>query len=463
MTIRVEQKRNFRAPLPVARPRGWCSGPPHSSLRRTQTRYWRTCGVPRRRPEHGTGEARCAGRGSGLPAGPQPDFLRSSPPGRGESRPSAPGHPAGGYAVAEPPGVSPQPLSPPGQALSGRAAQARAPEQPGARRPTRYRALRRPAAGAGARRTRSAGSDRRLALARHGGNQRFGLRHLLLQRARGAAAVRRAGARGGSRAAGRDVLRDPGARDLDRPRIPRLGARVCAGVAVGLRGQLGDAALGATPVPGGGAAGARAARYRLHCSRLWLVPGTARRAQGAHPLVRLRGLPSGAVGQGRATAHAALHRGGRDGRQTCSGDPPHRHRQVALLPDSGPVPLRQDRRAHGGDLAARRAHGRSGGGAGGARHRRLRRHQRIAVPARAGRCARPGQARGRGHPHHLAGAAPQPKLAPGARPARDRRLGAGRSALPVEVGATTSGPTTATWGASSARRRERSRFHRCCA
>ncbi len=49
-----------------------------------------------------------------------------------------------------------------------------------------------------------------------------------------------------------------------------------------------------------------------------------------------------------------------------------------------------------------------------------------------------------------------PKLAPRSRPARDRRLGAGRGPLPVEVGTRLSGPTTATWGASSARRRARS-------
>ena len=57
----------------------------------------------------------------------------------------------------------------------------------------------------------------------------------------------------------------------------------------------------------------------------------------------------------------------------------------------------------------------------------------LSLPERARR-ARPGAARGRGHSHHLPGAASQPKLAPRARPARDRRLGAGRGALPVEVG-----------------------------
>ena len=55
----------------------------------------------------------------------------------------------------------------------------------------------------------------------------------------------------------------------------RLGAGLCAGVAVGGREQLGDAAVGALPVPGGGAAGAPAARYSLHGFGVRLVPRAA--------------------------------------------------------------------------------------------------------------------------------------------------------------------------------------------
>ena len=43
---------------------------------------------------------------------------------------------------------------------------------------------------------------------------------------------------------------------------------------------------------------------------------------------------------------------------------PTGHRQVALLPDPRDLPLRQDRRSDGGDLAPRRAHGGPGGGTG---------------------------------------------------------------------------------------------------
>ena len=44
----------------------------------------------------------------------------------------------------------------------------------------------------------------------------------------------------------------------------RLAAGLCAGMAVGIRGQLGHASLGSISVSGGGAVGAQAARRRLH-------------------------------------------------------------------------------------------------------------------------------------------------------------------------------------------------------
>ena len=152
-------------------------------------------------------------------------------------------------------------------------------------------------------------------------------------------------------------------------------------------------------------------------------------------MVRLRGLPTDTARREHATAHAAFHRRGRNGREARSGGPAHRYRQVAVLPDSGTVPLPQYRCPDRGHIAPGGADGGSGGGAGGSRHRRLRRHQRSAVTARAGERPRPGEARGRGHSHHLAGAAPQPVATPGARPARDRCLGAGRGTLPFQVGA----------------------------
>ena len=73
-----------------------------------------------------------------------------------------------------------------------------------------------------------------------------------------------------------------------------------------------------------------------------------------------------------------------EGREACSRDSAHRRRQVALLPDPGPVPLRRDRRPHGDDLTPGRVHGGPGGGAGGARYRLVHRHQRTAAAARAG-------------------------------------------------------------------------------
>ena len=86
------------------------------------------------------------------------------------------------------------------------------------------------------------------------------------------------------------------ARDPERSRPPRLGAGLCACMAVGVRGQLGDASLGPAPVSGGGTAGTPPARHRLRRPRLRLVPGTPRRAQRTLPLVRLPQLPSGAEG-----------------------------------------------------------------------------------------------------------------------------------------------------------------------
>ena len=67
-----------------------------------------------------------------------------------------------------------------------------------------------------------------------------------------------------------------------------LGTGLRAGVAVGGRGQFGDAALGATPVSRGGPAGPETTGHGLRRFRLRLVPGTARRPGRAEPVVRLR-------------------------------------------------------------------------------------------------------------------------------------------------------------------------------
>ena len=205
-------------------------------------------------------------------------------------------------------------------------------------------------------------------------------------------------------------------------------------MAVGGGGQLGDAALGGPPVPGGWTAGAPAAGHALRRRRLRLVPGTPRRPQGAHPLVRFQGFSPRTGGRQR-TSDAAIHRRGRHGGTARARNSAHGHREVALLPDPGPVTLRQDRCADGGNLAPGGADGGSGGGAGGTRDRLVRGRQRAAVHARAGRRAGPGPAGRREYSHRLAGTAPRPVSPPGPQPAPDRRLGARRGPLPVALGA----------------------------
>ena len=213
----------------------------------------------------------------------------------------------------------------------------------------------------------------------------------------------------------------------------RVGIGLCAGMAVRGRRQLGHAALGAPPVPGGRTAGAAAARLGLLGPRLRLVPGPPRSAQGTQAMVRLRRLQARARGR-RRMADAAHHRpGGHDG-SARPRDPAHGHGEVAVLPDPGAVTLRQDRRADGGDLAPGGAHGGPGGGTGGARHQLLRGGHRVAVHARARRRVGPGPAGRRGNPPRLTGAASRTFATPRPPPARDRRLGTGRGPLPVALG-----------------------------
>ena len=197
---------------------------------------------------------------------------------------------------------------------------------------------------------------------------------------RGAPAPGRRGPRNDRPPARRRSVRDPRTRGRLGSRDGRMGAGLRVGLALGRRRRFRHAALGAPPVPGSGTSGAPAPGHRLRRSRLWLVPGAARRPQGIEELVPLRRLPPGA-GVRRRASHAAGHRRDGDGGQARARHPAHRHGQVALLPDPRDLPLRQDRRADGGDLAPRRAHGGSGGGPGEAGDRGLRDGQRDALHA----------------------------------------------------------------------------------
>ena len=212
-----------------------------------------------------------------------------------------------------------------------------------------------------------------------------------------------------------------------------MGARLCAGMAVRGRGQLGHATLGPTPVPRSRGVGAPASGHALHGCRLLLVPGTARRPQGTQALVRLRRFSPGARGR-YGPPHAAGNRRSGHGRGKRPGHSPDGHRQVALLSNPRPLPVRQDRRTDRRHLAAGRPHGGPGDRPGETRDHVLRHDQRAALPPRAGRRARPGTPWGRQHPHRRAGATPQQNREPGTPTARGRRVGARRSALPLEVG-----------------------------
>ena len=181
-------------------------------------------------------------------------------------------------------------------------------------------------------------------------------------------------------------LRHPGARAGYRHCNGRLGAGVRAGLALGRRRRFGHATMGSPPVSQSRTPRAPAKRHRLHRPRLRLVPGAARCSQGAKALVSPhRRFPTGADLRRRAP-HAAGHCRRGHGRPARARHSAHRHGQVALLPNSRDLPLRQDRRADGGDLAPSRADGGPGGGAGEARDRVLCDGQRDALHARAGRC-----------------------------------------------------------------------------
>ena len=121
-------------------------------------------------------------------------------------------------------------------------------------------------------------------------------------------------------------------------------------------------------------------------------------------------------------------------RGPCARPAAHRRRQVALLPGSRAFPVRQDRRAHGGHLAAGRSHGGSGRGPRGPGYRFVRHGERHVVHAGARRRARPGALGRRRHCADIAGTIAQPLAATHARTAGDWRLGARRGALLVALG-----------------------------
>ena len=422
--------RALPAPLSLARPRGGQEGRPHPRLRGgTRGNGPR---LPRRRIGSATDEARRARRRRVVRSGPQPDRLRPAIPQGGEARPAA----------ADLPAVDTLRLSP-----------LAFPRNPYHRLVKHYQD-----GGLVRGRINDPELDARLALEVFG-EQREALRkaepgllaawHWLttpehdgvdsaldgfFSALRGAPRPVKAEAHVaiGRRLAG-DACATHARVAVAEADQRRLGAGLCAGLALGRGRRLGHAALGAPPVPGSGASGAPPPGHGLRRSRLRLVPGAPRCPQGDEALVRLRRFPAG-TGGGRRAPHAAGHRRRGDGGHACARHPAHRHRQVALLPDPRDLPLRQDRRADGGDLAPGRADGGPGGGAGEAWDRVLRDRQRDALHARAvpgaGACA----PRRRGHPPDRAGAAPQPLPAPGARPARDRRLGAGRGPLPLALG-----------------------------
>ena len=73
------------------------------------------------------------------------------------------------------------------------------------------------------------------------------------------------------------------------------------------------------------------------------------------------------------------------------------------------------------------------------------------------------RARGCRNPHHIARAASQRQRTPSLESTGNRRVGARRGPLSLEVGGTPSVPTIGTLGASYARGQGKSRFRRCCA
>ena len=127
--------------------------------------------------------------------------------------------------------------------------------------------------------------------------------------------------------------------------------------------------------------------------------------------------------------------GSSHGGQARAGNFAHGYGQILVLSDSRAVALRQNRRADGGDFALGGADGRPGDRPGGARDYfvRFSINGLLSMPERADALdrVRLGDV---GILIVVARAIAQPRLAQGAGTTRDRCLGAGRSALPVQMG-----------------------------
>ena len=120
--------------LPVPGPGGRRTGRPHPRLRRSAAGPGQGSDFPGspRHPFGGAGQAGRACRRRRLRAGPQPNRLRRAAPAGGQSVAAAVAAACGGHTQAQPACLSEEPLSLPGEALPGRAAEAVAGQRPGA-------------------------------------------------------------------------------------------------------------------------------------------------------------------------------------------------------------------------------------------------------------------------------------------------------------------------------------------
>ena len=266
-----------------------------------------------RRTRRLRGRCRCPSRA-------QLDPFRPDASARGRARPPPASTPNARHALAEPAGVPPQSLPPPREALPGRRTRPR----PSERSTTRCRhdagSLPR-----GVRSVASCGSasPSRVALAYRDGTER--VRPAVPGLARRAAAESRESPVCHRGTPARHGLHDGSPRNRRRRGASRLAARLCLGVVLGRRGQLGHAALGAPGVPRGGPYCPRPSRHRLYCTGVRLVPRGPRSPRRAQALVRLRRV-SGSTCHRGGRFHAAGHRRGGDGRPRRARPAPNRQR-----------------------------------------------------------------------------------------------------------------------------------------
>ena len=188
-------------------------------------------------------------------SGAQPDRFRPAPPAVGQSPPAVAGSARGGHAQTESAGLPPQSVSPSRQALPGRIVDTGPPERSRAGRQAYAGGVRQPAEGFP---QCAVGIAHGLALAYHG-RRRRGVRPVFRVPAGLASAVRRRGPGCHSSVSGRQRL--PGRSQGGRDGCGTAGLGTClrAGVVVGGRRQLGDAALGASSISWSRPAGSPAA------------------------------------------------------------------------------------------------------------------------------------------------------------------------------------------------------------